>query len=74
MTLDQLKPGSECRIKRLVLQDRLGGRLMAMGVFPGLRLRVIRNAPLQDPMEVKIDNHFISIRHDEARFIEVEHS
>jgi ferrous iron transport protein A len=74
MTLDQLKPGSECRIKRLFPHDRLGGRLLAMGVCPGMRLRVIRNAPLRDPMEVKIDNHYISIRRDEAKFIEVEHS
>ena len=72
MTLDQLKPGSEGRIKKLSVRDKLGQRLMDMGVYPGLRLKVIRNAPLDDPMEVELDGYFVSLRHDEARFVEVE--
>lgn len=72
MTLNQLKPGNICRIKRLSARDKLGQRLMDMGVYPGLRLRVIRNAPLEDPMEVKVDGYFVSLRHDEAQFVEVE--
>ena len=72
MTLDQLEPGSECRISKLSARDRLGQRLMDMGVYPGLRLKVIRNAPLNDPMEVELDGCFVSLRHQEARFVEVE--
>ena len=73
MTLDQMRPGNECRIKFLSVRDKLGQRLMDMGVYPGRRLRVVRNAPLEDPMEIEIDGYFVSLRHDEARFIEVEH-
>lgn len=72
MTLDQMKPGSKGHIKRLSARDRLGQRLMDMGVYPGLRLKVVRNAPLEDPMEVELDGYFVSLRHDEARFVEVE--
>lgn len=71
-TLDEMKPGSEGRIKRLSVRDKLGQRLVDMGVYPGLRLKVIRNAPLEDPMEVELDGYFVSLRHDEARFVEVE--
>ncbi len=71
-TLDQLKPGSEGRIKKLSVRDKLGQRLMDMGVYPGLRLKVIRNAPLEDPMELELDGYFVSLRHEEARFVEVE--
>ena len=74
MTLDQLKPGEQGRIRRLRATDRLGQRLIDMGVFPGLRLKVVRNAPLQDPMEVEVEGYFISLRHDEARFVEVDPS
>ena len=74
MTLDQLKPGDQGRIRRLSVKDRLGQRLIDMGVFPGLRLKVVRNAPLNDPMEVEIEGYFISLRHDEARFVEVDPS
>jgi ferrous iron transport protein A len=72
MTLDQLKPGSEGRIKRLSIRDKLGQRLMDMGVYPGLKFKVVRNAPLEDPMEVELDGYFVSLRHEEARFVEVE--
>jgi len=72
MTLDQLKPGNECRIKKLSIREKLGQRLMDMGIYPGLKLKVIRNAPLEDPMEVEVDGYYISLRHDEACFVEVE--
>jgi ferrous iron transport protein A len=72
MTLDQMKPGSQCRIKNLSVRDKLGQRLLDMGVYPGLRLTVVRNAPLEDPMEVELEGYFISLRHEEARFVEVE--
>jgi ferrous iron transport protein A len=71
MTLDQLKPGSGGIIKKISALDKLGQRLMDMGVYPGQNLKVIRNAPLNDPMEVEIEGYFVSLRHDEARFVEV---
>lgn len=72
MTLDQLTPGSRCTISRLSAANMLGQRLLDMGIFPGLALRVIRNAPLEDPMQVEIEGYSISLRHEEARFVEVE--
>ncbi|WP_232364780.1 FeoA family protein [Desulfosalsimonas propionicica] len=71
MTLDQLKPGDEAYVEKLCSRDRLGRRLMDMGVYPGLRIRVIRNAPLEDPMEVELDGYYISLRHEEARAVEI---
>ncbi len=72
MTLDQIKPGGEARIRRLSARDKLGQRLMDMGIYAGVHLKVIRNAPLEDPMEVVLDGYFITLRHDEARYVEVE--
>ncbi|VBB43337.1 FeoA2: predicted ferrous iron transport protein A [uncultured Desulfatiglans sp.] len=72
MTLNEMKPGGECRIRRLPAGNRLGQRLLDMGIYPGLQVRVIRNAPLEDPMELELDGYFISLRHEEARFVEVE--
>ena len=72
MTLDNLGPGSECLVKRLHAQDKLSQRLMDMGVYPGLRMKVIRNAPLEDPMELELEGYCLSIRHAEAKFVEVE--
>ena len=72
MTLDQLRPGSQCRIRKLTICEKLGQRLLDLGVYPGLVLKVIRNAPLEDPMEVEIEGYFLSLRHEEARFVEVD--
>ena len=72
MTLDQLKPGNKCRVRRLSARDKLGQRLLDMGIYPGMLLTVVRNAPLQDPMEVKLEGYLISLRHEEARVVEVE--
>jgi len=74
MTLDELRPGSECLIKGLSVGDKMGQRLLDMGVYPGMRLRVIRNAPLEDPMEISLEGFFVSLRHEEAKFVEVEPS
>jgi ferrous iron transport protein A len=43
-----------------------------MGIYPGLQVKVIRNAPLEDPMEIELGGYCLSIRHEEARFVEVE--
>ena len=72
ITLDALKPGNECFVKKLVAKDKLGQRLMDMGVYPGLRLKVVRNAPLEDPMELELDGFYLSLRHEEAKYVEVE--
>ncbi|MBW2169416.1 MAG: ferrous iron transport protein A [Deltaproteobacteria bacterium] len=72
MTLDEMKPCSECLVKKLIAKDKLGQRLMDMGVYPGLRLKVIRNAPLEDPMELELEGYYVSLRHEEAKFVEVE--
>lgn len=72
MNLDEIKPGSECLVKKLIGKDKLGQRLMDLGMYPGLRLKVIRNAPLEDPMELELEGYYVSLRHEEAKFVEVE--
>jgi ferrous iron transport protein A len=74
VTLDQIAPGGSCRIVRLVAGDLLGQRLLDLGACPGMALRVVRNAPLKDPMEVELDGCFVSLRRAEARLVEVENA
>ncbi len=72
MTLDKLEPGSECLVKKLHASDRLGQRLMDMGVYPGIRIKVVRNAPLKDPVEVELEGFYVSLRREEACYVEVD--
>ncbi len=72
MSLDEIRPGERCRIKRIMASGLLGQRLLDMGFIPGVEIEVIRNAPLIDPVEVRLGEYQVSIRHDEARYVEVE--
>ncbi|MBU2488723.1 MAG: ferrous iron transport protein A [Proteobacteria bacterium] len=72
MTLDQMKPKTRGVVRRVSATGALGQRLRDLGVYPGLPVRMIRNAPLKDPMEVEVDGTYLSIRHEEARFVEVD--
>jgi ferrous iron transport protein A len=74
MTLDELRPGEKGRIKQLSATEHLGQRLMDMGFIPGLSFKVLRNAPLLDPIELELEGYFVSIRRKEAEFVHVEDS
>jgi len=71
MTLEDLCPGESGRMEKVTARGVLAQRLMDMGLYPGVDIRVIRNAPLEDPMEVEADGSFVNIRREEARFVEV---
>lgn len=53
-------------------QEKLLQKLLDMGFVIGAEILVIREAPLFDPMELKIHNYLISLRKSEASLIKVE--
>ncbi len=72
MTLDELKPGQKCHIVKVNAGGVTGQRLLDMGFVPGAKIDVIRNAPLVDPMELSLKGYQVSIRHSEAKEIEIK--
>ena len=71
MTLDEIKPGQECEIVNTVSEGIRQQRLLDMGFIPGTRIKVIRNAPLVDPVEFLLKGYYVSLRHSEAKLVEV---
>ena len=71
MTLNELKPGQNCHIVKVNAEGVTGQRLLDMGFVPGTKLHIIRNAPLVDPVELLLRGYQVSIRHSEAKEIEV---
>jgi Fe2+ transport system protein FeoA len=47
-------------------------RLMEMGVLPGTEVRVVRVAPLGDPLELRLRDYSLSVRRTEAAQITVK--
>lgn len=69
--MDELTPGQCGRIETMSATGALGQRLMDLGLYPSVEVEVRRNAPLVDPVELQLDGFSVSIRHDEARLMEV---
>jgi len=71
MKLSELKHG-ERGIVVDVRGDEIKGRLLSMGIVRGAEIRMIRNAPLKDPIEFEIRGYFLSLRRSEAENVIVE--
>jgi len=71
-TLDDLRPGDQAVVKAITGASALRGRLLEMGFVSGTELRVVRLAPLADPMEVELHGYHLSLRRAEARTVLVE--
>ncbi len=51
---------------------RLKRRLMEMGMTNGALVKVVRNAPLKDPVEFEVRGYYVSIKRKEAEIVIVE--
>lgn len=72
MTLKDLNPGQEGKVVSLGAKGPIRRRLMDMGVTPGTHVKVIKVAPLGDPIEINIRGYELSLRKDEASQIEIQ--
>lgn len=71
-TLAQLKPGQNARVIDVTGEVALQQRILEMGVLPGVSVRLIRVAPLGDPMEFELIGYRLSLRRSEAACVNVE--
>ena len=70
--LDSLKPGDESVVRALDCEPEASQRLMEMGLLPGTPIKVVRFAPLGDPMEILMRGYHLSLRKAEAAGITVD--
>ena len=71
-TLDKLPIGAVATVIDVNGDVQLQQRILEMGVLPGTQIKVIRFAPLGDPIEIKVMGYSLSLRKAEARHIQVE--
>jgi Fe2+ transport system protein FeoA len=70
-TLDQVAPGTRCRIAALGGAPALVQRLLELGLMEGENLTVVTRAPLGDPIEVESALTRLSLRKAEAAQVQV---
>ncbi|HEX8160677.1 MAG TPA: ferrous iron transport protein A [Pyrinomonadaceae bacterium] len=69
--LNCLPHGVGARVVGVSGEGSVSRRLMEMGVVPGARVRVIKAAPLGDPLEIRVRSYHLALRRSEAEAITV---
>lgn len=72
MTLLDLSPGENAQIVKIRGRGAFRKRITEMGFIVGKTVKVIRKAPLHDPVEYEIMNYKVSLRNSEASLIEID--
>lgn len=71
MLLSEVKNGNNCLITKINGQGDFHNKVMSLGFVPGEMVTVVKNAPLQDPIEYIVMNSHVSLRREEAEKIVV---
>ena len=72
MTLDNLKVGDSCLVKKISGEGRIRRRIFDMGITPGTEIYLRKKAPLGDPLEITVRGYELTLRKQEAELVEVE--
>lgn len=72
MTLRDLRPGQQGVVASIATTGSIKRRIMDMGITPGVEIKVIKVAPLGDPVEVNVRGYELSLRKEEAQQIEMK--
>lgn len=72
LTLRQLEPNQRATVVKVGTGGELGRRMRDMGLVAGTPIMVIGRAPLKDPVEIKLRGYNLTLRNNEADFIEVK--
>lgn len=59
-------------IASVTAQGELGRRIRDMGLVPGTAIRVKGRAPLKDPVALELSGFVLTLRNNEADYIQVE--
>ncbi len=71
-SLGKMKAGQEGVVTKVNGTGNLRYRLLDMGLIPKTRIKVIRFAPMGDPMEISLRGYELTLRKSDADMIEVE--
>lgn len=71
-TLNNVKVGDTVKVLKMGAQGDIRFRLVDMGLLKGVTIKVVRVAPLGDPVEIQLSGFHLSLRLEEAKSIDVE--
>ncbi|HWR31310.1 MAG TPA: FeoA domain-containing protein, partial [Negativicutes bacterium] len=71
ITLDIAAEQQEMKITGVTGSQAQKTRMLQMGFTPGTRVRIVRRAPMADPLEIKVRGTRMLLRRDECQKIRV---
>lgn len=72
MELRELKIGESARVIKVGGEGALRQHFLDMGLIPGVRVSMVKYAPMGDPMELRIHNYELTLRIDDAKKILID--
>ena len=72
MTLKEAKIGSTVTVTKVGGEGALRCRLLDMGLIPKTNVKIIKVAPMGDPIELSVRGYELSIRIEDAQKITIE--
>ena len=73
MKLSELKIGQKCKVVSVGGHGALRQHFLDMGVIPSTQVRVVKFAPMGDPMQIRVHGYELTLRLSDAAEIEVEY-
>ncbi|MBR2338468.1 MAG: ferrous iron transport protein A, partial [Clostridia bacterium] len=71
-TLDRLRAGEMGQLLTVGGEGALRQHFLDMGLIPGAEVTLVKFAPMGDPLEVRIHDYELTLRHADAAKIEVK--
>ena len=72
MKLNELEIGKSAMIRAVGGEGALRQHLLDMGVIPGFKVKIVKYAPMGDPVELKIHGYELTLRLADTEKIEVD--
>lgn len=72
VTLNTVLIGTSGTIVKVNGEGRVRRRLFDMGLTPGAEVFLRKKAPLGDPLEITLRGYELSLRKDEAQYVEIK--
>ena len=71
MFLNELEIGEKAVVAKLENSEKIKNRLKNMGLVNGVKIRVVRKASFNGPIEIKLRDFYLALRVDDAKYIKV---
>ena len=70
--LSMLPVGAKARVLQVRGDAILQQRLFELGLLPGVEVRLVRVAPLGDPLQIELLGYDLSLRKSDAASVQIE--